>query len=175
MTLRHAPTIRLLAVLLVLLVTAGCDQATKHLARSQLSQVSSATLPGGFVELTLTQNPGAFLSLGASLPEAVRAGIFTVGLTVGLTFLLVYLVRASRLNPLSFFGLVLAWAGGMSNLIDRFAHHGLVTDFILIRAGPLHTGVFNIADLAIVVGTIILALSIRGRKRACEFDTILNE
>ena len=56
---------RLLAVLLVLLVTAGCDQATKHLARSQLSQVSSATLPGGFVELTLTQNPGAFLSLAA--------------------------------------------------------------------------------------------------------------
>src|SRR5437867_2484256 len=65
MTLRHGPTMRLLAVLLVLLVTAGCDQATKHLARSQLSQVSSATLPGGFVELTLTQNPGAFLSLAA--------------------------------------------------------------------------------------------------------------
>ena len=47
----------------------------------------------------------------------------------------------------------------MSNLVDRFARKGLVTDFILLRVGPIHTGIFNVADLAIVAGLIILAAS----------------
>jgi len=154
-------TIRLLAVLLVLACTAGCDQATKHFARRELPQFGSAALPGGFIELALAENPGAFLSLGASLPEPLRAGLLTVGIGLGLTLLLVYLVRVSTIYWLSFLGLALVWAGGMSNLVDRFARHGLVTDFILLRVGPLHTGVFNIADLAIVTGTIVLLASLR--------------
>jgi signal peptidase II len=153
----------LLAVGLILISTAGCDQVTKHFARKQLNQYETSLLPGGFVELILAENPGAFLSLGASLPEAVRGGLFTTGIGLGLTLLLIYLLRVVAIPRLSFFGLVLIWAGGMSNLWDRFARHGLVTDFILIRVGPFHTGVFNVADLAIVAGTIIVVMSLRAQ------------
>jgi signal peptidase II len=151
--------VRLAAVFLVLVATAGCDQATKQLARSQLNQFSSAAFPGGFLEFTLAENPGAFLSLGATLPDAARSSVLTLGVGLGLTVLLAYLVASSSLQWLSFLGLALAWAGGMSNLVDRFCRHGLVTDFILLRAGPLHTGVFNLADLAIVCGIILLLVS----------------
>ena len=157
--------IRFLAIFLVLVSTVGCDQATKHLARTQLSQFNS-TLPGGFVEFTLVENPGAFLSFGASLSESVRGGLLTVGVSLGLSFLLGYLMHTSRLDWLSFLGLALVWAGGMSNLIDRFVRHGLVTDFILLRAGPLHTGIFNLADLAIVFGLLILFTSFHMRQRS---------
>ena len=44
------------------------------------------------------------------------------------------------------------------------AANGLVTDFILLRAGPLHTGIFNLADLAIVFGLIILFASLQMRQ-----------
>ena len=156
--------LRFLAIFLILGSTVGCDQATKHFARAQLSQ-SSSKLPGGFIEFTLAENPGAFLSLGASLSEAARGGLLTVGVSLGLILMLAYLIHNSRLHWLSFLGLASVWAGGISNLIDRFVRHGLVTDFILLRAGPLHTGIFNVADLAIVFGLIILFASFQMRRR----------
>jgi signal peptidase II len=157
-------TIRLITISLVLVGTAGCDQATKHLARTELGQMGSITLPGRFIEFTLAENHGAFLSLGASLPEVVRIAL-TVGVSLGLSFLLAYLIRAPRLRWLSLLGLALIWAGGVSNLIDRFIRHGAVTDFMVVRAGPLHTGIFNLADFALIVGMLLLAASLSDRPR----------
>jgi len=159
--------IRLVALVAVLVCTAGCDQATKRLARRELSQRGSVTLPGSFVQLRLAENPGAFLSLGASLPQAARSAL-TIGAGLGLAFLLAYLVRAPRLRWSLLFGLALVWAGGTSNLIDRFARHGEVTDFMVVRVGPLHTGVFNFADFAIVAGVLIAIASVRAAARKLE-------
>jgi signal peptidase II len=152
--------IRLAVILLVLAGTAGCDQATKHFARTELS-LHSTSIAGGLIEFTLAENPGAFLSFGAALPPGVRNTLFTLGVALGLMLLLAYIVRGSKFRWLSFLGLLLVWAGGMSNLYDRFAHHGLVTDFILLRVGPLHTGIFNLADVAIVCGIAVLVVSLR--------------
>jgi signal peptidase II len=163
MSVAPSRTLRLLAVGLILISTAGCDQVTKHFARKQLNHYESSPLPGGFVELILAENPGAFLSLGASLPELVRGGLFTAGIGAGLVLLLIYLLKAVAIPRLAFFGLVLIWAGGISNLWDRCVRHGMVTDFILIRVGPFHTGVFNVADLAIVAGTILVVVSLRAQ------------
>ncbi|SPE61763.1 Lipoprotein signal peptidase [Verrucomicrobia bacterium] len=152
-------TVRIAALCVVLACTAGCDQATKHLARTGLSGLVTARFPCRLVELTLAENPGAFLSFGASLSAGVRNAL-TIGVGAGLAFLLVFLVRTPQLGRLGFLGLALTWAGGMSNLIDRFARHGLVTDFVVVRLGPIHTGIFNLADLAIVVGVLIFAASV---------------
>jgi signal peptidase II len=48
--------------------------------------------------------------------------------------------------------------GGIGNLIDRLRYGGFVTDFIYLAAGPLHTGVFNIADMAITGGVIAIVI-----------------
>ncbi|MCX6928915.1 MAG: signal peptidase II [Verrucomicrobia bacterium] len=152
--------IRLVAISLILLCTAGCDQVTKHLARRHLSQAAPPSLSSHFIVFTLAENPGAFLSLGASLPPVART-LLTVAVSIGLAFLLAYLVRTPRLDWLTFLGLTFIWAGGVSNLIDRMARHGLVTDFMMIRAGPIHTGVFNLADFIIVVGMLLIVASLR--------------
>jgi signal peptidase II len=151
--------LRLLTVFVVLASTAGCDQATKHLARTGLGQAGATTVAGGLVELALAENPGAFLSLGATAPALARDGFLTFGVGLGLTCLLVYLLKAAKLRWPSLIGFALIWAGGMSNLIDRFARHGRVTDFITLRLGPVHTGVFNLADLAIVGGMLLLLIT----------------
>jgi signal peptidase II len=148
-------TIRLSILLLILGCTAGCDQTSKQLARSGLDHFNSVTLPGGFVELRLAENPGSFLSLGDSLPKPLRQAIFTVGTGICLLGLFAYLVY-NRLGRYDFIGLALIWAGGTSNLIDRITRQGLVTDFLFIRVGPLHTGIFNVADVMVMLGSAVL-------------------
>jgi signal peptidase II len=132
----------------------GCDQTSKHIARTELKHLGSVTLPFG--EFRLAENSGSFLSLGDSLPEPLRLALLTVGVALGLSGLLAYLAGSTRLSRYSFIGLGLMWAGGTSNLIDRVTRQGLVTDFIFIRVGPLHTGVFNPADVMIMIGLAVI-------------------
>ena len=70
----RASTIRFLALIGVL--TVGCDQASKWLARNSLGEDSRVVL-GGVMELSLSHNPGGFLSLGAGLAPTTRAVVFT--------------------------------------------------------------------------------------------------
>ena len=60
----------------VFLACVGCDQATKTVAESTLSGSPSISFLGDFVRFELAMNSGAFLSLGAELPESVRRFIF---------------------------------------------------------------------------------------------------
>jgi signal peptidase II len=71
-------------------------------------------------------------------------------------------VRAARATFI--FALALVLAGGSSNLIDRFANDGYVVDFINLGVGPIRTGIFNVADVAITAGILLLLFqSWRGR------------
>ena len=54
-------------------------------------------------------------------------------------------------------GLAMILGGGLGNLHDRLVY-GFVRDFMQLRVGPLHTGIFNAADAAITVGVIVLVL-----------------
>ena len=56
-------------------------------------------------------------------------------------------------------GLALVLGGGIGNLIDRVLRDGLVTDFVQIGIGSLRTGIFNLGDLAIVLGVSCFALA----------------
>jgi signal peptidase II len=150
--------IRLVVIGLIRVWTAGCDQVTKHVARAQLGHAASVKLPSAFLQFTHAENPGAFLGLGAAVPQPARTAL-SVALGALLACLLAYLVRTPKVRLISFFSLALVCAGGISNLIDRFTRHGLVTDFMLVRAGPLHTGIFNLADFIIVLSILMLTAS----------------
>jgi signal peptidase II len=157
---------RLAMLLLVLGCAVGCDQSSKHIARKELSRLGAVALPGGFGELWLAENPGVFLSLGVSLPQSLRLAVFTVGVGAGLVVLFAYLVGAATQSWLSFVGFALILAGGVSNLIDRITRQGLVTDFIVIHVGPLHTGIFNLADITIMIGMATLICAFANRRHA---------
>jgi signal peptidase II len=155
---------RLAVLLLALVCTIGCDQTSKRMARRELGGLGSITLSGGFGELRLAENPGSFLSLGDSLPERLRLPLFTIVIGVGLIGLLVYLAAGCRFSWLSFGGLALVWASGTSNWIDRLTRHGHVSDCIFLRVGPFHTGIFNVADVVIMIGFTLLAYDLWWRR-----------
>ena len=132
------------------------DQWTKQLVRAQLT--APRTYAGGLVSLIYTENEGAFLSLGATLSPSARVAIFTVAVGIAVAIALGMLVMR-KVAGIDAIAVALIAAGGVGNLIDRVARHGRVTDFVYMQAGPLHTGVFNVADVAITGGVIWLLLS----------------
>lgn len=158
--------LRFALLMLVLCGTVGCDQTTKHLARTKLSHFDSVMFLGGLGELRLAENPGAFLSLGASLTPAMRTVIFTGLAGSGLLLLLLHLLFRPQPQRLAFAGPTLILAGGASNLIDRVTRNGLVTDFLQLHCGPLQTGVFNVADMAVMLGLALLLWAALQKQKA---------
>ena len=142
-------------VLTILLATVGLDQLTKALARSMLSSSTVTSYLGDLVRLEYTENPGAFLSLGAGIGGAARFWVFTVGVAIFMAVALWYLLRKNSMSTSTRIAMTLLIAGGIGNLIDR-ALKGTVTDFINVGIGWLRTGIFNVADMAIMAGVGIL-------------------
>ena len=109
------------------------------------------------MRIALVENVGAFLSLGERLPEWVRFAVFVVLIAVGLLAAFLWLLRGASSRPYAeSIGVALIIGGGLGNLIDRLGR-GRVVDFLQLRAGALHTGVFNLGDFAIVAGVLIWA------------------
>jgi signal peptidase II len=144
-----------LAVLILAVI--AVDQWTKTLARTHLSPFPR-TYAGGLLSLLHTENEGAFLSLGSSLPHTTRTLIFTGAVSVAVLLALGMLIL-DRVHGVDAIAVALIAAGGIGNLIDRIWRDGRVTDFLYLAAGPLHTGVFNVADMAITGAVIWLLLS----------------
>jgi signal peptidase II len=134
----------------------AADQTSKHFARGLLHAIDLGPLL-----VTYTENRGAFLSFGENLPDHVRAWLFNGVVAVGLIALAIYIIRHPDVP------LTLVLAGGFGNLIDRLRFDGRVTDFLYLHAGPLHTGVFNVADMAITAGAIwmLVQWAVESRKR----------
>jgi signal peptidase II len=159
---------RLLVILSVLACCAGCDRLTKTYAETRLSRTQPLSFLAGSVRLQLSHNEGAFLSLGASLPKPWREAIFRGGVACMLAGLLGYAAFFAPASTWSVCGAGLVFAGGASNLADRFLYDGYVVDFINVGIGPVRTGIFNLADMAITAGILMLLAGARrtGRGRA---------
>jgi signal peptidase II len=144
----------------VLGVSVGCDQATKHLATQSLAGHPQHSFLGDIFRLTYAMNDGAFLSLGANMSNGARFWVLTVGVGLLLLGLLAYAMFGSKLNAVQVAGYALIAGGGLSNWFDRARNGGAVVDFMNMGLGQqLRTGIFNVADLAILVGIGVLLLS----------------
>lgn len=146
-------------IILVLCSCVGCDQVTKTIARDHLSTSRPLYLADDVFRLEYIENVGAFLSLGASLPESVRFWLLIVCVGAVLIGILRYIWVSQEMTPLGTLGGALIVGGGFSNLIDRALNDGVVVDFMNIGIGALRTGIFNVADLAIMAGIGMLLVS----------------
>jgi signal peptidase II len=143
-----------LVLLAVVVSTIGCDQASKHAASVYLVDGARRSYLGDSIRLEYSENAGAFLSLGANLPEWARTALFSVGTALLLAGCVVA-AASGALTPIALLGLWLLFAGGLSNLFDRVMH-GRVVDFLNVGIGPVRTGIFNVADMAILLGVALL-------------------
>jgi signal peptidase II len=151
-------------VMLISLIAAAvvADQATKAAALSLLSQGTAAPVLPGF-NLTLGFNTGASFGMmggvmaGKPLLMAAPTGALTI----------VFAVMAFRTqHALERAGFALVVVGALGNIIDRL-RKGAVTDFIDLYWRDWHWPTFNVADIAITLGAVLIlfaSLPLRRRK-----------
>ena len=139
----------------------GCDQVAKTVAQANFAR-ESKTLLGGLLHFTYAENPGAFLSLGAGLRPEVRFWVFVI---LGAAALAGALAFALKNKPgwLELFAAALVIGGGCGNLIDRI-NLGNVRDFAQIHLWQFRTGIFNLADAAIMLGCLLLIIRSRANR-----------
>ena len=162
---------RVFALLGLLLPCVACDQLTKVLAIDHLKGAGEVRVVDGVLRLVYAENPGAFLGLGSHLPDAWRVVLFVGAaalLLCGVAFFVAKSARA-QIAPALFVGLALLVGGGVGNLVDRVVRDGgRVVDFAQLSApapfSGLHTGIFNVADVQIMLGAAVVALAFRARK-----------
>jgi signal peptidase II len=142
------------ALLAAMAGTIGCDRVTKQIATEVLAGTPARSFLGGTVRFEYAENPGAFLGLGAGWPTPVRTTVFALAALGGLA-VVTTLSRRLRHTPMAVFGLALFAAGSLSNLADRAAY-GSVVDFLNVGLGPVRTGIFNVADVAIFAGAALV-------------------
>ena len=151
----------LLLAVAIIVVLIALDHATKWVAIRYLRDAGFSWRSwGDLIRIQYAENTGAFLSLGATLSPTLRAWVM-VGLnSVILTAVGAWLIFG-RSRPLVVpISLALILSGGLGNLIDRFFRNGRVVDFMNVGLdfgdSSLRSGIFNVADLAIVVGLLLL-------------------
>jgi signal peptidase II len=157
---------RLILALALMAATVGCDRITKDIAEDRLKGESRHSFLGDTVRLEYVENRGAFLGLGRNLSRPVRFWVFTVGTGILVALLAFRLVLGPDGRLLDVIAGALLCGGGLANLIDRAVRDGAVVDFLNVGVGPLRTGIFNIADMAITGAVCVLLLGHRTRRAA---------
>lgn len=147
---------KLLLIGITSFISIALDQWTKSLATQYLLGREMLSWWNDFFVLTYSINHGAFLGLGNTLPEGIRDLIFSGLVGVFLIGFAIYALREKAMNNLQNFACGLVLSGGFSNLYDRITNNGGVVDFMNMGIGSLRTGIFNVADMAIMAGVIVL-------------------
>ena len=140
------------------------DQATKSWVVAEVAIGERAASWLGFFHLTHTRNTGAAFGLlrdlRLDLGFATIDGVQVLGIVSLLvaTAIVVVLRRPTRIDRLTVVALGTLLGGAVGNGIDRL-RLGYVTDFVQMQAGWFDFPVYNVADVAIVVGAGLLVLS----------------
>jgi len=153
---RHPAFVVWLALAAVLVV---CDQSSKYWFDTSYAYGQRvAVLP--FFDFTLLYNPGAAFSFLAD-GQGWQRWLFSV-IALAVVVLILFLLRKHPGQTLFCSALTLVLGGAVGNLIDR-VHYGHVVDFLLFYWKSWHFPAFNVADIAISCGAVLLILD-EGRR-----------
>ena len=142
-------------IILIIMLNLAFDQISKIIVRNEVSNYEIIKLFGNWFTLTKVENIGAFLSAGSALPDLIRIILLSVFPIIFLAYGL-YMVLVKRdMSNLLITGWCFVIGGGTGNLYDRIVH-GSVTDFLHLDLGLFQTGIFNLADVSIMIGMFII-------------------
>jgi signal peptidase II len=155
------------------LVFIGCDRITKNLAKEHLMYREPISYFHNTVRLEYVENTGAALSLGDQLSKPLSFWLLSIIPLVFLLLLFAYVIsKMHELSTLKLLSFSMIIAGGLGNIIDRIMFDRHVTDFMNVGISNLRTGIFNVADMCVTAGVIVLLFSYREKKAEPEAERI---
>lgn len=128
------------------------DQLSKIIVSSSMRLSSSHTIIDNFFYFTYAHNEGAAWGMLEG-----KISLFLLVAIVAVIGMIYYFTKTTKEEVLTRFGLVLALAGAIGNLIDRVCF-GYVRDFIDFIIFGYNFPIFNIADMALVIGIGLIIL-----------------
>ena len=155
---------RYLLITILVFLSITFDQISKIWVRNNFESYSEKSIIGDVFTLIKVENTGAFLGMGSELSEIPRVLLLIILPVVVLISITLYTYIDKTLDKLSIIGFSLIIGGGIANIFDRIVF-GSVTDFLYINLGGIFkTGIFNIADLSVTTGMILILISSFKRK-----------
>ncbi|MDT3402593.1 signal peptidase II [Mucilaginibacter terrae] len=148
--------IRSAIIAAIIFINIGCDQVSKNVVRHNVQYNEQISLIDGFFTLTKVENTGAFLSLGNELPHIAKMILLNIFPLLTMLAAIVFVIKYAKKSKLLLVGVCFIVGGGIGNLYDRVLH-GSVTDFMHMNFGIFQTGVFNMADVSIMIGAFVCA------------------
>jgi signal peptidase II len=140
---------------LIAFIVLMMDQATKSIVARSLPLHDTITVIPGFFSISHVLNKGAAFSLFAdSGSQYTTPGLIFFSVIV-LSVVSTMLWRAGRTFTAGGLALALIMGGALGNLFDRI-RIGSVIDFLMFNFGSYHWPDFNVADSAIVIGSLLL-------------------
>jgi signal peptidase II len=140
------------------------DLLSKSFISRALPLGRSLDLLDGILRITSIRNKGAIF--GLSLGDSTGSILLLVS-SLAVTFIIISYFRLPLGSTWYGRGLVLILSGALGNLFDRLTL-GEVRDFIDIGVGDMRWPVFNVADLAVTAGAILLAMEFLGQSKKKE-------
>ena len=161
---------RIALILVIIAANIAADQITKVIARAQIEYNETIHVIGDYLIFTKVENTGAFLGMGSELSPFLRTALLLILPSLVMIGVFIYLVRSKDLTNISLWGLSFIVGGGIGNLFDRIVY-GSVTDMIFLDFQFAHTGIFNVADMSVMVGTgLILVEQFLTKKKPVEAE-----
>ena len=141
------------------------DQVSKFWVRASVPKGSKTELIGDYLTMHNVENSGAFLGMGSDLNPTLKV-IFLLVIPVSvMVYVLYYIFKTKNIDRTSLIGFCCIVGGGLANIYDRFMY-GSVTDFFHIDLGGVfRTGIFNIADMSVMLGLGLLILGNFNQKK----------
>ena len=149
---------RNILITIIVLLAITFDQISKVWVRNNFESYIETSIVGDIFTLIKVENTGAFLGMGSELPETLRVLLLIVVPVIVLVGITVYTYLEKSLDKTSIIGFSLIIGGGIGNIFDRIVY-GSVTDFLYLNFEFFKTGIFNIADLSVTIGMILILIS----------------
>jgi signal peptidase II len=138
-----------------LLTVTLADIASKRWAERSLALHVPEDVIGEWLRWTLTYNTGAAMNFSIGSSSRVVFSVIAAVMIVYLFQLYRQSASGDRAAPAA---LALISAGAFGNLIDRLRHTRGVVDFIDVGTAEWRFWTFNVADMGVTVGAVLLAL-----------------
>ncbi|MFP5240147.1 MAG: signal peptidase II [Acidobacteriota bacterium] len=140
------------------------DQATKYLVQKHIILFTGREVIPGFFNLVHTLNKGAAFGFLGDTGGNWQTYFFLAATALAVVIIANLLTKAHPKDTLLVTALGLILGGALGNMVDRI-RAGEVIDFLDFYIGSYHWPAFNVADIAITLGSLFLIFSLYERKR----------
>lgn len=150
---------RTLKIIIIIVVNIALDQISKFYVRANVGYQTSRDIIGENFILTNVENSGAFLGMGSDMSPTMKVIFLWILPILVLGYVVYYIFSNKALDRMSLLAFCCIIGGGIANVYDRIKY-GSVTDFLHIDlGGGIRTGIFNVADMSVTFGMIMLLIA----------------